>query len=420
MGIVRAGAFSAVAAAARLLSGLVVIKLVALFVGPEGVAQLGQFISLMSLLLVFAGGGIGTGIVKYTAEYQGDHERLDRLLNAGLYYTLITSCLTGIAVLIFSKPLTLWLLGDIRYKSLIWILAIAQSLIAIHNYIVAIINGFMDVRRITLIHVIGSLVSLVLTALLAYFFRLYGALLALVLGQAMLLVVSLHFFRHSSYFDWKFFRPHFDRYKISLLLKFSLMTMISALLSPLVQIWVRNHLAKEFSWKEVGYWQAVSKVSDAYLLFITMAINVYYLPKLSLIKDRTQFRAELSNAYRFIVPVVIVLAVAIFTLRKWVTLILFNEDFIDASYLYAPQLIGDVLKISSYIFAYVMLAKAMTRTFLLSELAFSMMYVGWVWILTLKFGLIGSMYAFAVNYLLYFGFTFVVVDRYIKTMEETL
>jgi len=420
MGIVRAGAFSAVAAAARLLSGLVVIKLVALFVGPEGVAKLGQFISLMSLLLVFAGGGIGTGIIKYTAEYHGDNERLNNLLSAGIYYTLITSCLTGVVVLIFSKPLTLWLLGDIHSQSLIWILAVAQALIAIHNYIVAIINGFMDVRRVTLIHVIGSLVSLVITALLAYFFRLYGALLALVLGQAFLLVVSLHFFRHSSYFNWSFFYPRFDRYKIGLLVRFSSMTMISALLPPLVQIWVRNHLANEFSWKEAGYWQAVSKVSDAYLLFITMAINVYYLPKLSSIRDRTQFSAELRNAYRYIMPVVIVLAVAIFTLREWITLILFSEDFINASYLYAPQLIGDVLKISSYIFAYVMLARAMTRTFLLSELAFNMMYCGWVLVLTPRFGLIGSMYAFTLNYILYLGFTFVVAESYIKTMDKTV
>lgn len=416
MSIVRAGVFSAAATAARLLSGLVVIKLVALFAGPEGVAKLGQFMSLMSLLVVFAGGGLGTGIVKYVAEYQGDDEKLGRLLGAGLYYTLLASCVVGGAVLWFSEPLTLWLLGDIRYQSLIWVLAVAQSLIAVHNYIVAIINGFMDVRRVAWVHITGSIIGLGITGLLAYFFQLYGVLLALVLGQAALLAVSFTLFQRSSYFDWKFLRPRFDRLEFGLLSRFSVMTLTSAVLAPFVQIWVRNHLAAEFSWEDVGYWQAVSKVSEAYLLFISMTISIYYLPKLSFITDRTLLKAELRNAFRYIMPVVILLAIAIYMLREWVTLLLFSADFIAANHLYGPQLIGDVVKIASFILSYVMLAKAMTKTFLFSEIAFSAMYVGWVFILTKHFGLVGSMYAFIANYLVYLLFTTLVVQRYLRRL----
>jgi len=58
MNIVRASFYSAMATASRLVAGLVVIKLVAWFAGPEGVGKLGQFMSLMSLLAVLAGGGI--------------------------------------------------------------------------------------------------------------------------------------------------------------------------------------------------------------------------------------------------------------------------------------------------------------------------------------------------------------------------
>ena len=44
----------------------------------------------------------------------------------------------------------------------------------------------------------------------------------------------------------------------------STMTLTSALVPPLVNIAVRDHLAARFGWEQVGYWQAVSRVADAY------------------------------------------------------------------------------------------------------------------------------------------------------------
>src|SRR6185437_6874659 len=77
---------------------------------------------------------------------------------------------------------------------------------------------------------------------------------------------------------------------------FSVMTLSSALVSPLVNIAVRDHLAQQLGWEQVGYWQAVSKVSDAYLLFLTSAINIYYLPKLASIRERGALVHELRQA----------------------------------------------------------------------------------------------------------------------------
>ena len=59
------------------------MKLVAVLAGPEGVAQLGQFMSLTALLVVFAGGGVGPGVVKYLAEYREQDTHVKVLLNSG-------------------------------------------------------------------------------------------------------------------------------------------------------------------------------------------------------------------------------------------------------------------------------------------------------------------------------------------------
>ncbi|TCV97815.1 PST family polysaccharide transporter [Luteibacter rhizovicinus] len=413
MNIVRASFYSALGTGARLVAGLVVIKLVAWFAGPEGVGKLGQFMGLMSLLAVLAGGGISAAIVKYVAEFRDDPARLSRFLAAALWYSLCATCLMGCAALLFSHRLALWLLDDPRYENLIRILAVAQLGIALLNYIIAVINGFMDVRRLAFIQVLGSAFGIALAIWLSRWLHLYGALLALVLGQVLWLVVGLPAWWRSPYFQRGMLRLRFDREMVVRLATFSVMTLSSALLPPLVNIAVRDHLAQQFGWEQVGYWQAVSRVSDAYLLFLTTAINIYYLPKLASTKARTSLVFELRNAYRYILPVVVVLAAAVYALRGWVTEVLFSADFASANALYGPQLVGDVVKIASFILSYVMLAKAMTRLFVISECVFAASYLVLVYVLTAHIGLIGAMYAFAINYVAYFVFNVLVVRRYL-------
>ncbi|GLQ86444.1 O-antigen translocase [Dyella flagellata] len=416
MNIVRAGFYSTLATGARLLAGLVVIKLVAWLAGPEGVGRLGQFMSLMSLLAVLAGGGISAGIVKYVAEYRHDAQKLSRLLAAALWYALFASCLMGCAALLLSKQLSLWLLGDARYENLIRVLAVAQLGIALANYILAVLNGFMDVRRLAFIQVLGSALSVVMAVGLSHWLHLYGVLLALVVGQLLLLVVGLPAWRRSPYFERGMLRMQFDREMSLKLAAFSVMTLTSALLPPLINIAVRNHLAQQLGWEQVGYWQAVSKVSDAYLLFLTSAINIYYLPKLASTHGRESLAAELRNAYRHLLPAVIVLAALVYALRDWVTRLLFSADFTAANALYGPQLFGDVIKIASFMLSYLMLAKAMTRLFVISECVFALSYLALVYVFTASFGLIGAMYAFAVNYLFYLAFNVVVARRYLGAL----
>lgn len=413
MNIVRAGAWSAIGTAARLGAALVLVKLVAWLAGPAGVGRLGQFMSLMSLLAVLAGGGISAGIVKYVAEYRDDPERLSRLLASALGYAMAAACTMACGALLFARPLATWLMGDPAYAGLIRVLAVAQLGIAFVNYVLAVINGFMDVRRLALVQVVGSVLSIGLALCLARWFALYGALLAVVLGQLFWLLVGLPAWWRSPYFQRGMLRVRFDAEMTRRLAAFSLMSLSSTLLPPLVNIAVRDHLAGAFGWEQVGYWQAVTRVSDAYLLFFTTAINIYYLPKLASTRDRDALAAELRGAARVLLPAVALSALAIYALRGWVTWLLFSTDFAPANDLYAPQLAGDVVKIAAFILSYLMLAKAMTRLFIISECVFAASYLGLVYLCTARFGLPGAMVAFAVNYLAYLVFNLVVVRRYL-------
>ena len=61
-----------------------------------------------------------------------------------------------------------------------------------------------------------------------------------------------------------------------------------------------------------------------------------------------------------------------------------------------------------------MLAKAMTKTFIITEILFSISFVVLSYILLDKFGIIGATYSFAINYLLYWITMWFLMKRYIR------
>jgi PST family polysaccharide transporter len=69
---------------------------------------------------------------------------------------------------------------------------------------------------------------------------------------------------------------------------------------------------------------------------------------------------------------------------------------------FIPQLIGDFFKIGSWLLAFLMIAKAKTKLYITTELLFG----GFLILLSVLgiqyFGAIGAIYAYALNYMLYF------------------
>ncbi len=55
------------------------------------------------------------------------------------------------------------------------------------------------------------------------------------------------------------------------------MALITSVTLPVAYIMMRKLLAAQYSWDEVGIWQGVSSISDAYLQFITASFSVYFI-----------------------------------------------------------------------------------------------------------------------------------------------
>jgi len=79
MSLAKASVWTAASTLIKIAAGLLVIKLLAVAFGPEGVGQAGNFRQLITVLGVLAGAGIFNGVTKLVAQHHDDPEQLKRV-----------------------------------------------------------------------------------------------------------------------------------------------------------------------------------------------------------------------------------------------------------------------------------------------------------------------------------------------------
>ncbi|WP_076922945.1 O-antigen translocase [Pseudoalteromonas sp. SK20] len=411
MTLIKTSLLSFIATAVKLLAGLVINKAIALYVGPSGLAIIGQFQNMLQLAMTASQGAINAGVTKYTAEIGGDGEELPALFSTAFKISVTCSIIVGLLLIVFSNYAATNFLNNSEYRYVFITLGFTIVFYTLNSLLLSIVNGLKEVPIFIGINITQSIYSLIFTTALIYFFGLKGALLALVTNQSIIFVFVLWKLRNHPVIKLQHFKTKFNKVFASKLGKYALMSITAAILGPVSHLIIRNHLGESFGWEAAGYWQAIWYISTMYLMVITTSLSIYYLPRLSEINNKGELRKELISGYKIILPVVSLLALSMFALKDFIILILFSEDFQPMKELFLWQLVGDVLKIIAWLLSYIMLAKAMTKSFMISEILASCSFVLLTLFFTSNYGLIGITYAFALNYLLYLVLVFFLVRR---------
>jgi antigen flippase len=197
-------------------------------------------------------------------------------------------------------------------------------------------------------------------------------------------------------------RPAWDRLLAVQLGKFTLMALMTSLTLPVAYIMMRNLLAQRYSWSEVGIWQGVSGISDAYLQFITASFTVYLLPTLSRLHDKRAIAREIGRSLLFVLPAVATVSVILWLMRDLAIRLLLSSQFGAMRDLFAWQLIGDVMKVGAYVFGYLVIAKASLRFYLLTEVSQFLLLTGFSHWLIPRYGALGATQAYMATYAIYF------------------
>ena len=319
---------SAISTIIKIASGLVINKIIAVYIGPAGIAIIGQFQNFLGIITTIGNGAINSGVTKYVAEYNGiDKEKRNNIISVAFIITIICSSIIGAILFFGSSFFSNWILKTEEYKTIFNLLGILLIFISLNTVLLSVINGMKRIKMFITINILSSILSLGITSLLTIKYELLGALIAIIFVQAVVLLITLPIAIAQIEIPFPF--KKINKIFYQKLFGFSLMAVVSVISVSVTQIMIRNHLIDSFSIEEAGYWQSVWMISSTYLLVLTTAFSTYYLPKLSELQDLVELRKEILSGYKIILPFVFITALLIYLFRDVIIYVLFTPDFIE-------------------------------------------------------------------------------------------
>ncbi len=401
MSLVKTSLLNGIAVLVKMVSLFGLNKILAVYVGPSGYALIGQLQNALTIITTLSSGAVNSGVTKYTAEYTNDLARQSKVWQSASALAIVGSLVVSLLVAVFSDYLATYFLHDSALRGVFLWVAVTLLFFTLNALLLAILNGRKEIGRFVIANIVGSLVSLVVTSVLAHAYGLYGALISIGISQGVIFFATFFVCRRAEWFRPKWLIGPWDRKVMGDLAKFAAMAITTAVCLPIAQVMIRNHLSQEYGVASAGYWEAIWRLSSAYLMIVTMTLSVYYLPRLSELTDLRAIFREIRSGYFLILPVALLCSLLVYCMRDLIIQLRFTRDFLPMRDLFAWQLIGDVMKIGSWILAFVMLGKAMYKLYIASEIFFAVLfYFMTVWF-TQGEGLQGVVKAYAVNYLVY-------------------
>ncbi len=88
--LVKVFSLTGVSTVVKLITGIIRTKVVALLLGPSGVAIIGQMNDVVMMFLTISNGGITQGVTKYIAEFRSAEDEFRKILSNSLKITLIS------------------------------------------------------------------------------------------------------------------------------------------------------------------------------------------------------------------------------------------------------------------------------------------------------------------------------------------
>jgi O-antigen/teichoic acid export membrane protein len=382
--------------------GFVTSKLLAVFVGPSGMALVGNLRNFSTSLESISTLGFQNGIVKYIAETKDDKLELQKTISTVFISLLFVAIILSGILYFFAAFWNKQIFGNhYEYEIVIKAMAAALPWLAIAVFLLSVINGLGKFSSVIWINIVGNSIGLIVSIIMIVQYKTLGALLSIVILPALLFFVTYYFIAKELNFSKTIRCNYFDFQVIRNLSSYSLMALVSSVFGPLVYLAIRKNAIFVVGIEQAGFWETMTRISTYYMLFISTIMTVYFLPKLAVAKSNLETKKVFWSFYKNILPLFIMGLILIYFSRNILIKLLFTKEFLPVASLFFWQLFGDVLKVASMILGYQFYAKKMTISFIFSELvSLGVLYFSSIFLINI-FGIQGIVMAQALDNCIY-------------------
>ena len=384
----------------KLIFGFITSKALALFVGANGMAYVGNFRAFLNVLENFSLLGIHNAVVKYVSEFQNDRSKLKSVLATFGLLLLTSSIVISLFLILGADYLSKQIFNHSEiYSFVFYSIAVVFPLYIFSTFCISVVNGFQEYKNVIYIQIISSAIALIFSVFFIYYYSTIGALVSLIFAPIFVFFVSLFYLKKHIRFRDVLSIDFFDFKIVKNLSEYVLMAFVSGVIGSFVLLEIRTDIVAITGLQQAGIYEGLQRISSYYLLFVSSIMAIYFYPKLA--ETNSNSKEIVLHYLKTIIPLFTIGLVIIYFLRKYIIQVLFSSEFESMESLFLWQLIGDVLKATSLIFGTLLIAKKQTKVFIITEIiSLCIMYFSSNLMLH-SIGINGIVQAYAFTYLIY-------------------
>ncbi len=383
-------------AAVRLVVGFVSIKVTAIFLGPAGIALVGQAANFLTLLQGTLGNAIQTAVTKMTAEREvADDQSHVPLWGTAMRLAIGLALAVGALVAVLHRPLSAWLFGREDLWPVVVLIGVVLPFTMFTLVLSGILTGLRQFRLIAFTNMGSTVLGAALFIGLSYAFGLMGGLFGTILAVAAGLLVILAIVKSTKAIRVSRCLAQWRPALLPSIFAFYPMLLVHAAAEPLTLLLVRDALIGVTGVEQAGLWQATLRLSNIYTLVLITTLSMYSLPTLSAISDPGQFRKVMFGMSVKMGAATAGAAVAIYLCRDLIVRAVFTTAFLPVRDLLGVQLLGDVLNLAGWPLHSALMAQNRSRTYMILEVAVAVSQIALTHVLLPMIGVSAAPTAYA-------------------------
>lgn len=326
------------------LLGIVKAKLNAIFIGTTGVGIVSQVNFTAQQLSLFTLMGMNDGLTKQIAESKSDKDFRDIFCSAQKSYILLSGLITILSmffILAFSKKLNIYFFGEEKYYKYFLIAVSIFPILLINSYSHAILKSFKAIKYIARAELISSIASFIVFIPLIYFFKIYGAVAAIVGMFLTKLIINIYNAKKNILSEYNIqykdiLNSKLDRRKINELILFGGVGLTLGLYQIVVEIAGRGIIINKLGIDKLGVYSPNMTLGGMFKSVIEPALLTYLYPRFSELKNENKKITSIVNdSWRMVTFFSALLLFGGISLRFFVIPLLYSSEFIEAA-LYIP------------------------------------------------------------------------------------
>lgn len=394
-----------------MISGMAITKMVAVFIGVEGMALIGNLRNFLTTVQSFSTLGFYNSAVKSISELRTNNLQLSKALSTNYYLGFIATIFTSVVSYYNADVINSFLFsGAYQYDYIIKIMALALPFYALNVFSFSIMSGFSKHRMLLVINAIGQVVGVLITFVLIYNNHIDGAMIAIVITPSLLFFITLVGFlnQRNLVSEIKIQNVSFDVLK-----KFgspAIMGVVTVCATPLITIVIRNYLIDQVGIREAGLWEGMLRLSHHYLIFLVAMVSMFLFPKFNANRNFKQFRIQVVHWFKKIIPALAIGLSLVYVLRNFIISFAYSSEFLPMESLFSWQLLGDFFKVLSLILSYQLIVRSFFGHFLIIELFLVIIkYLSSIYLIDC-YGVQGAVIAHFLTHILHFFILILIVS----------